>query len=62
MNEDLKKSDMHKKMTYFAKKWPNTVKKIGQRKDELKVRLNDIIQYHLEYRLYMGFWWGTKDS
>ena len=42
---------MHMKMTHFDKKWPGSVKKVGQKKDELKVCLNDIIQYHLKYWL-----------
>ena len=32
-------------------KWPGTVEKVGQRKDELRVWLNDIIQYRPKYQL-----------
>ena len=42
---------MHKKMTHFDKKMPGTVEKVAQRKDKLKVRLNNIIQYRLKYQL-----------
>ena len=33
----MKKSDVHKKITHFARKWPGTVEKVSQGKDELKV-------------------------
>ena len=34
---DSKRSNVHKKMTHFAKKWPSTAEKVGQKKDELRV-------------------------
>ena len=40
---------------FFAKKVPGTVEKVGQITDELKVQLNDIIQYRQKYQLWIFF-------
>ena len=52
----LKRSDLHKSMTHFVKRWLGTVESAGQRKDKLRAWFNDIIQYCLKSQLLMVFW------
>ena len=61
LNRDSWRSIVHKKLTLFVKKWLDTVKRVGQRKDESKGWLSCIIHYHQKFQSLVDFFYGIRD-